>query len=167
MWDLEMRGGAGGGGAGRGPGCGAGRESTMWRPCTALHCTALHNPVVTSLLAPPPAQTFLKAICANWFVCLAVWQALGANSMGGKFIACLGPVSAFVCIGCAGWRAGRGGGREEGGSGEMPTLAAFSTACVCQRTLTLGASTQYRCTALQAGALHCQHVLRAAGHPVR
>ncbi|EFN58263.1 hypothetical protein CHLNCDRAFT_34412 [Chlorella variabilis] len=44
-------------------------------------------------------QVFLKAICANWFVCLAVWQCLGTNSLGGKFIACLGPVSAFVCIG--------------------------------------------------------------------
>ncbi|KAL4443724.1 hypothetical protein ABPG75_011461 [Micractinium tetrahymenae] len=49
--------------------------------------------------AAPFKETFLKAICANWFVCLAVWQALGANSFGGKFIACLGPVSAFVCIG--------------------------------------------------------------------
>ncbi|KAL4447187.1 hypothetical protein ABPG77_007220 [Micractinium sp. CCAP 211/92] len=49
--------------------------------------------------AAPFKETFLKAICANWFVCLAVWQALGANSMGGKFVACLGPVSAFVCIG--------------------------------------------------------------------
>lgn len=62
------------------------------------------NPDPTLRLAfPPPTpvrlQTFLKAICANWFVCLAVWQALGANSMGGKFVACLGPVSAFVCIG--------------------------------------------------------------------
>lgn len=36
---------------------------------------------------------------ANWFVCLAVWQSLAAQTFGGKFIACLGPVSAFVCIG--------------------------------------------------------------------
>lgn len=49
--------------------------------------------------AAPFKETFLKAICANWFVCLAVWQSLGTNSLGGKFIACLGPVSAFVCIG--------------------------------------------------------------------
>ncbi|PSC72709.1 nitrite transporter NAR1 [Micractinium conductrix] len=49
--------------------------------------------------AAPFKETFLKAICANWFVCLAVWQALGTSSFGGKFIACLGPVSAFVCIG--------------------------------------------------------------------
>ena len=61
-----------------------------------LHCPPLpcSSPVRAARL-----QTFLKAICANWFVCLAVWQALGTSSMGGKFIACLGPVSAFVCIG--------------------------------------------------------------------
>jgi formate/nitrite transporter FocA (FNT family) len=51
------------------------------------------------VLVCPCLQVFLKAICANWFVCLAVWQALGTNSLAGKFIACLGPVSAFVCIG--------------------------------------------------------------------
>nr|AXF41560.1 LCIA1020 protein [Chlorella sp. ArM0029B] len=49
--------------------------------------------------AAPFKETFLKAICANWFVCLAVWQSLATNTLGGKFIACLGPVSAFVCIG--------------------------------------------------------------------
>lgn len=50
-------------------------------------------------VAYPIKETFFKAVAANWFVCLAVWQALAANSFGGKFIACLGPVSAFVCIG--------------------------------------------------------------------
>lgn len=49
--------------------------------------------------AAPLKETFIKAICANWFVCLAVWQSIAAQSFGGKFIACLGPVSAFVCIG--------------------------------------------------------------------
>lgn len=49
--------------------------------------------------AAPFKETFLKAVCANWFVCLAVWQSLATNDFGGKFIACLGPVSAFVCIG--------------------------------------------------------------------
>jgi formate transporter len=50
-------------------------------------------------VAYPFKETFLKAIAANWFVCLAVWQAIAAQSFGGKFIACLGPVSAFVCVG--------------------------------------------------------------------
>ena len=59
--------------------------------------TALLLSTPAPALCPP--QTFLKAIMANWFVCLAVWQALAAQTFGGKFIACLGPVSAFVCIG--------------------------------------------------------------------
>ena len=50
-------------------------------------------------VAYPLKETMLKAVAANWFVCLAVWQSLAANSFGSKFIACLGPVSAFVCIG--------------------------------------------------------------------
>jgi formate/nitrite transporter FocA (FNT family) len=45
------------------------------------------------------SQTLIKAICANWFVCIAVWQCTAAQTYGGKFIACLGPVSAFVCVG--------------------------------------------------------------------
>lgn len=49
--------------------------------------------------AAPLKETFFKAIAANWFVCLAVWQSIAAQSFGGKFIACLGPVSAFVCVG--------------------------------------------------------------------
>lgn len=49
--------------------------------------------------AAPLKATFMKAIAANWFVCLAVWQSIAAQSFGGKFIACLGPVSAFVCVG--------------------------------------------------------------------
>lgn len=50
-------------------------------------------------VSAPLKETFFKAIAANWFVCLAVWQSIAAQSFGGKFIACLGPVSAFVCIG--------------------------------------------------------------------
>ena len=50
-------------------------------------------------VASPFKETFFKAIAANWFVCLAVYQSIAAQSFGGKFIACLGPVSAFVCIG--------------------------------------------------------------------
>ncbi len=36
---------------------------------------------------------------ANWFVVLSVWQATAAQTMGGKFIACLSGISAFVAIG--------------------------------------------------------------------
>lgn len=55
--------------------------------------------LATVKVAAPLKETLCKAVAANWFVCLAVWQSLAANSFGGKFIACLGPVSAFVCIG--------------------------------------------------------------------
>lgn len=55
--------------------------------------------LATVKTAIPLKETLIRAICANWFVCLAVWQSLAAQSFGGKFIACLGPVSAFVCIG--------------------------------------------------------------------
>ena len=65
-------------------------------PALPYHVLTWHPPF---FFARAALQTFLKAICANWFVCLAVWQSLGTSSMGGKFIACLGPVSAFVCIG--------------------------------------------------------------------
>ncbi|KAL4440239.1 hypothetical protein ABPG75_003240 [Micractinium tetrahymenae] len=41
-------------------------------------------------LAVPLKQTFVKAILANWFVCLAVWQASAAQT---------GPLSAFIAVG--------------------------------------------------------------------
>ncbi|KAI7840455.1 hypothetical protein COHA_005880 [Chlorella ohadii] len=47
----------------------------------------------------PLHQTFIKAVLANWFVCLAVWQATAAQTAGGKFISILGPLSAFIAIG--------------------------------------------------------------------
>lgn len=37
------------------------------------------------------------------FVCLSVWQATAAQTMGGKFIACLSGISAFVAIGLEHW----------------------------------------------------------------
>lgn len=45
------------------------------------------------------ATPCVQAIMANWFVVLAVWQSLAAQTMGGKFIACLSGISAFVAIG--------------------------------------------------------------------
>ena len=45
-----------------------------------------------------PMVTFLRGIGANWCVCLAVWLALGADSMGKKALACWIPVAAFVAL---------------------------------------------------------------------
>ncbi|PSC67256.1 formate nitrite transporter [Micractinium conductrix] len=50
-------------------------------------------------VAIPLKQIVFRAVLANWFVCLAVWQATAAQSVGGKFISVLGPVSAFIAVG--------------------------------------------------------------------
>lgn len=44
-------------------------------------------------------QTFGRGILCNWLVCLAVWQASAANTLGGKAIAVWFPISAFVAMG--------------------------------------------------------------------
>lgn len=46
-----------------------------------------------------PWVTVGKGIGANWLVCMAVWLALGANTLGGKALACWIPVAAFVTLG--------------------------------------------------------------------
>lgn len=46
-----------------------------------------------------PHVIFLRGIGANWCVCLAVWLALGAKTLGGKALACWIPVAAFVALG--------------------------------------------------------------------
>ena len=44
-------------------------------------------------------QTFGRGVLCNWLVCLAVWQATAASSVGGKAIAVWFPISAFVAMG--------------------------------------------------------------------
>lgn len=44
-------------------------------------------------------QTFGRGVLCNWLVCLAVWQATAANTLGGKAIAVWLPISAFVAMG--------------------------------------------------------------------
>lgn len=47
----------------------------------------------------PVAEMIFRGILCNWFVALAVWMAFGALDMTGKYIVCLGPISAFVAMG--------------------------------------------------------------------
>lgn len=47
----------------------------------------------------PWLTVFCRAIGANWCVCLAVWLALGADTLGQKCLACWIPVAAFVALG--------------------------------------------------------------------
>ena len=44
-------------------------------------------------------QIFLRAVGANWLVCLAVWVALGAEQVSGKILGMLFPIMAFVAMG--------------------------------------------------------------------
>jgi formate transporter len=44
-------------------------------------------------------EQFLRAVGCNWLVCLAVWLALGAATVGGKILAIVFPITAFVALG--------------------------------------------------------------------
>jgi len=44
-------------------------------------------------------QIFLRAVGCNWLVCLAVWMALAAKDIGGKILAIVFPITAFVAMG--------------------------------------------------------------------
>jgi formate/nitrite transporter FocA (FNT family) len=44
-------------------------------------------------------QAFVRAILANWLVCVAVWCAGAANSLPGKILGLWPPICAFVAIG--------------------------------------------------------------------
>lgn len=47
----------------------------------------------------PWLQVFLRAIGANWCVCLALWLAFSGHSLTEKMAACWWPVMAFVVLG--------------------------------------------------------------------
>ena len=44
-------------------------------------------------------QAFGRGVLCNWLVCLAVWQATAAQTLGGKAVAVWLPISAFVAMG--------------------------------------------------------------------
>lgn len=44
-------------------------------------------------------EQFVRAIGCNWLVCLAVWAALAATTVGGKILAIVPPIMAFVALG--------------------------------------------------------------------
>eukprot|EP00882_Tetradesmus_deserticola_P000319 GHRQ01000353.1.p1 GENE.GHRQ01000353.1~~GHRQ01000353.1.p1 ORF type:complete len:335 (+),score=141.29 GHRQ01000353.1:187-1191(+) len=47
----------------------------------------------------PWSQAFIRAILANWLVCVAVWNAGAASSLPGKVLGIWPPIAAFVAIG--------------------------------------------------------------------
>lgn len=44
-------------------------------------------------------QCFIRAVLANWLVCVAVWNAGSASSLPGKVLGIWPPIAAFVAIG--------------------------------------------------------------------
>lgn len=44
-------------------------------------------------------QIFLRAVGANWLVCLAVWISLGSDQVSGKILGMFFPITAFVAMG--------------------------------------------------------------------
>ncbi len=44
-------------------------------------------------------EQFVRAVGCNWLVCLAVWLALAATDIGGKILAIVFPITAFVALG--------------------------------------------------------------------
>ncbi|WP_042691575.1 formate/nitrite transporter family protein [Azospirillum sp. B506] len=63
----------------------------------AVGASALYFAVAKSSL--PTTQAFFLGILCNVLVCLAVWLALGARSVGDKILAITFPVAAFVAAG--------------------------------------------------------------------
>lgn len=63
----------------------------------AVGATALY--LATAKSGLPVMQAFFLGILCNVLVCLAVWLALGARSVGDKILAIVLPVSAFVAAG--------------------------------------------------------------------
>ncbi|MBY6261271.1 formate/nitrite transporter family protein [Azospirillum sp. 412522] len=63
----------------------------------AVGASALYFAVAKSSL--PTSQAFFLGILCNVLVCLAVWLALGARSVGDKILAITFPVAAFVAAG--------------------------------------------------------------------
>ncbi|MDE6196386.1 MAG: formate/nitrite transporter family protein [Muribaculaceae bacterium] len=70
---------------------------------TGLTAKAPYAEAVASIAAAKTSASagvvFLKAIGANWCVCLAVWLALSGRRLGEKLLACEVPVMAFVALG--------------------------------------------------------------------
>lgn len=55
--------------------------------------------IAEAKVSMPQYVVFLKAIGANWCVCLAVWLAMSGNTLAEKMAGCWFPVFAFVALG--------------------------------------------------------------------
>jgi formate/nitrite transporter len=68
---------------------------------TGIFAQGAAYPVKTAVAKAslPWGQAFLRAILANWLVCVAVWNAGAASSLPGKVLGIWPPIASFVAIG--------------------------------------------------------------------
>lgn len=50
--------------------------------------------------APAIMQVVVRGVLANWLVCLAVWQATAAQSVGGRLVGIIGAWSRLLLCTC-------------------------------------------------------------------
>lgn len=55
--------------------------------------------IAETKMALPPLEAFVRGILCNALVCLAVWLTFAAQSVAGKILAILWPITAFVALG--------------------------------------------------------------------
>ena len=68
--------------------------------CTVTGASAASAVAIASGKAAAPfATAFFRGVLCNWLVCLAVYMQAGASDLGGKVMAILLPISAFVAMG--------------------------------------------------------------------
>lgn len=60
---------------------------------------ALAAAIADSKIALAPVEAFFRGILCNILVCLAVWMCFAADSVSGKVLAILFPITAFVALG--------------------------------------------------------------------
>ena len=55
--------------------------------------------IASGKVAIPPVEAFFRGLLCNALVCLAVWLCFSAQSVSGKILAIIFPISAFVALG--------------------------------------------------------------------
>ncbi|UQX86923.1 formate/nitrite transporter family protein [Jatrophihabitans telluris] len=65
----------------------------------AANFARLSSITIGKALTESDQQVFLRAMGCNWLVCAAVWLALSARDIGGKILAIVFPITAFVALG--------------------------------------------------------------------
>ena len=60
---------------------------------------ALAETIAAGKISLPPLQAFIRGILCNILVCLAVWMCFAAQSVSGKVLVIIFPITAFVALG--------------------------------------------------------------------